>query len=406
MISKDQYLVVRSKIKCEIWTRYDFLINKYYWKNKGLENATYTRTENLRSVVDILTKSSITNWLMGNTLIGIFKNKQLLDDHDDDIGIFEDQKELFFNLVLPKLHDEGFQLIRINTKMCSVLRNERYIDICFFQEKNKKLGYSNKWFSKKLLTNFRKIEFKDFYVSIPENSKEFIKEMDFINFRNIIFYKYLNPRKYNSFLRKKIKALAKNSLSFSFVIAKCLYFIAGFRLKSISYQDFLGIIIEPENSFNWKWRKNHLDIVTDGGKFKKVSEIILYLSSTSIDESIIETNTSEPFYDPHNFDQRFWNSGNNYFAYCVKYGFRTNVVPYEFANRYIKEKKVPFLFTKEYFESLPVMNDAQILKLLRNHPIEIENNCVLSGKHRVFAMVGRILDNQSYLPFRVIEKVF
>ena len=49
------------------------------------------------------------------------------------------------------------------------------------------------------------------------------------------------------------------------------------------------------------------------------------------------------------------------------------------------------------------MSDQEIKEFISNHPIEIESNAVIGGKHRVFAMIGRIMSGQGYIPFKVID---
>ena len=44
------------------------------------------------------------------------------------------------------------------------------------------------------------------------------------------------------------------------------------------------------------------------------------------------------------------------------------------------------------------MTDSEIIDFIRANPIEITNNSVSSGKHRVFAMIGRLVSNKTYLP--------
>ena len=47
------------------------------------------------------------------------------------------------------------------------------------------------------------------------------------------------------------------------------------------------------------------------------------------------------------------------------------------------------------------MNDDEIVEFLKKNPIEILNNSIVSGKHRAFAMVGRIVKDEQYFNFKV-----
>ena len=173
--------------------------------------------------------------------------------------------------------------------------------------------------------------------------------------------------------------------------------------KEITKEYFCGLLVEPEDSYNWKKRKRHLDIVTNGGQNKIIRDIIHYFSMDNAMEncsqSIIETDTSAPFFTPINRDHKFWQSGNNYFFYCLKYQFRKNVVSHKNANEYIQMNIRPYLYTASYYESLPEMSDHEIERLLKKYPFEIMNDAIVSGKHRVFAMIGRLIEKKRYIPF-------
>ena len=47
------------------------------------------------------------------------------------------------------------------------------------------------------------------------------------------------------------------------------------------------------------------------------------------------------------------------------------------------------------------MDDKEINKMLKINPIEINNNSFGSGRHRVAAMIGRLVHKQKYIPIRV-----
>ena len=39
------------------------------------------------------------------------------------------------------------------------------------------------------------------------------------------------------------------------------------------------------------------------------------------------------------------------------------------------------------------------VEFMKNNPIEISNNSIVSGKHRSFAMIGRLIEGKKYIPF-------
>lgn len=160
------------------------------------------------------------------------------------------------------------------------------------------------------------------------------------------------------------------------------------------------MMIEPLDSPNWYWRKPHLDIVTDNGRCIKVKDIIEHIKTnySKLIQGVEETDTSRPFKKNHNYDMRFWHSGNNFFIYNVAYEFRKNVTAYHDADNYIANKQLPILYSAEYYESLKMMSETEINKFLCSNLIEVHKNSCISGKHRVFAMIGRLVKDKSYIP--------
>jgi hypothetical protein len=224
---------------------------------------------------------------------------------------------------------------------------------------------------------------------------------------SVVLGKFKRISKISSILKLKLKHVIL--LLPCKLIKKCSFLLPIFdvRLRKMNEEDFLNLKIEPEHSFNWKWRKRHLDIVTEGGKYITVRDIISYLSEEeareAVEDSLVETNLTTPFKVPHNFDMDFWWGGNNFFWYCIKYQYRKNVVPYSEANKYILDNKKPKLYTLEYYESLEKMTNKEIKESLCLSFIEIENNAVIGGKHRAFAMIGRLIDGKDFIPFYTLD---
>ena len=44
------------------------------------------------------------------------------------------------------------------------------------------------------------------------------------------------------------------------------------------------------------------------------------------------------------------------------------------------------------------MNKKEIEELFENSPLEITNGAISSGRHRVFAMIGRLIQEKEYVP--------
>ena len=91
-------------------------------------------------------------------------------------------------------------------------------------------------------------------------------------------------------------------------------------------------------------------------------------------------------------------NGNNFFFYSMFFSFRKTLY-LEKSNNYIRNNVQPYLYSKEYYKI--EMNELEITKLLNKHPIKISNNSFGSGRHRVAAMIGRIIKGKSYIPGKV-----
>src|SRR5690606_8904376 len=128
------------------------------------------------------------------------------------------------------------------------------------------------------------------------------------------------------------------------LIIKPVLKTGGLTYTKIAEEEFYNILIEPKDSVNWQWRKPHLDIITAHGKHTYTGEIIRYLKENQMMAKLLaqtrETDTSKPFVEPISANKEFWQSGNNYFIYCIKYQFLAGVIPYKAANQYIATQKV------------------------------------------------------------------
>jgi len=51
------------------------------------------------------------------------------------------------------------------------------------------------------------------------------------------------------------------------------------------------------------------------------------------------------------------------------------------------------------------MSDFEIMTLLKKHPIVVKEGNIIHGKHRVCAMIGRLIKNKPYISFYIQESV-
>ena len=138
-------------------------------------------------------------------------------------------------------------------------------------------------------------------------------------------------------------------------------------------------------------------------KYRKINKIIKYLNPNQIDklvDKIVESDNTKIFTEPISHNKKFWNNGNNYFIYNVIFSFRKDIIPYQDANKFIDKNSEINLFSENYFKSLKSMTYEEIKKSNNSAVIEINNNSIVGGKHRAFAMIGWIIQGNEYIPFK------
>lgn len=147
-----------------------------FFENK--EHEMEIRYQNIQDVITILNKYNIEHWLQGKTMLGISKYKKLFEnDTDEDIGLDHTNILKICKEVIPELIKKGFKIIRAtrNNSMLTVMRNCRYIDLCFFRIDGDKYYYEKKIFPKYFYDNIIKINVNGFEYNIPEKYKDIIK---------------------------------------------------------------------------------------------------------------------------------------------------------------------------------------------------------------------------------------
>ena len=174
------------------------------------------------------------------------------------------------------------------------------------------------------------------------------------------------------------------------------------RLKILTEKEFKNTYFDFDKS-NWIYRKSHLSIFTNNTKIKKIGPIINNIKRNfkKIKSSIKEVNTSKIFDEPLEWNDNFWKKGNNLFIYSIIYEYKHGVVAYNQSNKYIKENNRFKLYSKKYFESLKDMSDEEIREYLSQNPLRLIDNAFSEGRHKVAAMMGRLVKNKKYIPFHV-----
>ncbi len=355
------------------WDKIDNFLYYDYWHRKGHENSVVVREKLLKDLLEISKINHIEIYLRYRTLESILINKTINpSERLEYLSIRIKDK----NLLLSNLQKTNFTIIENNNKYCLLFKDRRLIKVNFFSNilfKNniEFLGYKFYFFQSEaiIIKSTRKIRM--FYIKI-------------LNKLKYLYYKYKNFIIFNQLANR----LDTNEIKRG-------------EVYPLNEAAFLNLRIEPNLSPNWIMRRQHLDIVSNNRKNTKVKDIVKYFKNKENLENaknqINETINLNIYDEPISHNKLFWDSGNNYFVNNLLYGFRKNVTSYTDANSYISSQNKPNLYSKEYYESLEKMSDIEVKNLFVENPIEVTNNCVTSGKHRMYAMIGKLINDESYI---------
>ena len=124
------------------------------------------------------------------------------------------------------------------------------------------------------------------------------------------------------------------------------------------------------------------EIILNGYTLKTVRDVVNYFSNTENLNKTIET------LQPTNWQ---------YFN-CMLAEFRHNV-----GDHHVLGWEN---MTKEYYESLDEMSDAEIANFLEKNPVPFEAGFIKHGFHRACSMIGRLIKGKPYIPFHMDLKKY
>ncbi len=183
-----------------------------------------------------------------------------------------------------------------------------------------------------------------------------------------------------------------------------------FHNKYLSYSEFRNLyIIDINDNLDNFYRFEHFKIITNDFKNLTIGKIIDYyknidnlnfLKDKLIDPKDITLKTNYP----RHCDYFFWKNGNSFFANNIIFGFKNNIPQYESVNKMI-DNEGKIIFSENYYNNQKEMTENEIKEIFINQPIKIKNNIILNGRHRVCAMIGRIIKNKKYIPISLKRSI-
>ena len=360
------------------WDSLDHFLYFDYWHREGHEKSLKIRKNNFIHMINEFKSADLKVYLDKKSLYSFLTFKKVQDDlRADYLLTFKENYIEVLSLILDNKH----QLVNISNNELQVLINNRVLVIRLVKE-------SFLYKSTKAVNIF---DINIDYFKIHRYA------YTMLNWLWVFYRKFLSKLKV---LRLKIDKKI-NNLQFNKNINDTEIILDN-AIK-LNEKSFLNLRIENKRSPSWIVRGEHLNIVTNHQKNIKVKKIIKYFKKKNMLEKLFsevtESKIERKVEGSVSHSRYFWNSGNNYFLFSMYYQFKKNVVPYKFVNEYIEQDNSILVYTKKYYESLDSMNDEEIRDFLDSNLIEITNNTITSGKHRVFAMIGRLVVNKKYIPF-------
>ena len=147
-----------------------------------------------------------------------------------------------------------------------------------------------------------------------------------------------------------------------------------------------ALILDPEFFWEYRGQFNHQY------KLKTVKEVIEYyktLTHLNIQKTKMKENNWEYFN-------------------CLLYGFRKNVLDTDIhkiqGGQEISAEERNKLLTPEYYQNLEKMSEGEILEFNKSNLIDFDLDQINHGTHRAYAMIGRLIRGEKYVPFYVKEK--
>lgn len=149
-----------------------------------------------------------------------------------------------------------------------------------------------------------------------------------------------------------------------------------------------ALILDPEYFWEYRGQFSHRY------KLTTVKEVIEYYKNTNNLE--VQKNKMR---------ENNWEYFN-----CLLYGFRKNVLDTDIHKTQggpeITAKERNKILTPQYYENLEKMSDKDILEFNKQNPIDFDLEHIKHGTHRAYAMIGRLIRGEKYIPFYVSIKNF
>lgn len=191
---------------------------KFFYEEKELFHGRKTldlkiAEENIKIFHSLIHDSGVRYGLMFGTLLGaIRENGFIKHDEDTDIYVLSEDKEAFYRL-LPSFKNKGLNVVRNSDSFVSLMRNNEYIDIYFF-ESIRKLNLkryrsldNNYVIRASYIESFSDILFLGMNICIPSQPEKVLEILYGKNWKIPIKNSFAQPRSFRDYIIKKLPFL-------------------------------------------------------------------------------------------------------------------------------------------------------------------------------------------------------
>ena len=157
------------------YLEYDFQARK---ERRDEQIDKKVATENLLLFKTILDNANIEFFLLYGTVLGAIRENDFIEyDTDTDTGIFEEDREKLLKAI-PKLLDNGFELIRtkVPDDLVTFMRNDEYIDIGIFSLQKGYYTYQNNLIDKYFLDTLESVNFLGETFLVPSKTELYLEK--------------------------------------------------------------------------------------------------------------------------------------------------------------------------------------------------------------------------------------
>ena len=202
-------------------------------------------------------------------------------------------------------------------------------------------------------------------------------------------------------LVSRVNAKLRKILYYLFTKLGCTQTAYKLRYFYMSKKEFLNLSILPNSPLDLLVREQSIQLISADWKIEKFCDLIDFYGIIEnrdliLKKTYLKKNTFDTNYSTH-YDLQFWDCSNAHYILPLLFGFRKNIASYDTTrgNKTLKQ------LTSRYFKSQEKMNREDIQNLFEFSPPIICGDEIVSGRHRMIALAGHLMENKIFIAPKV-----